>query len=828
MKYKLLSIIFLSFFLIIFVSPLPAFSGPSLKIGIYENPPLVMKTTEGKYEGFVIDILNSIARNEGWKITYVYGTWENVLSKLNKGEIDIFGPIVYSDERAKIYDFNKEMIISNWGQIYAQRVSKLESILDLDKKRIAVLKNDIYYIGENGLKAFSTKFHLHITFVEVNDYSKVFSLISKGKVDAGLATRLNGIGVRKRYKIKETPIVFKPVELFFALPKGKEQNQILIKKIDVQLEKMKKDQNSIYYTSMTKWLTIERERKIWRIVKWTGLAIFIVFLLALIIIYLLKRKIEEKTRELKQRNNLLFKEIRARERTEEILKKEEERFRIILKSIGDGVIVSDKSGNIIYTNKSASKITGYCFDEIMGKNLSVLFKIKGQESLQAFLQKVLKANISMSLPDEAILIDKDNREKIIKDSISPLRNKNSQIIGIVLVFRDITEERVLEKEAEKIQKIETLSLLAGGIAHDFNNLLTSIIGKIDLALFAINAGNVPKNKIIKYLEDAEFAAKNSTSLTKQLLSFSKDHIFSREIVYLNQTIKNTAQFMVRGKNTKIIFSIMDNLWPVYADSGQISQVIGNIVLNASQAMPDGGTIKVSAKNILLSGKEEKISPIPGEYIEISIKDEGIGISDEVLPKIFDLYFTTKSEGNGLGLAMSWLIIKKHNGYIKVDSLPGAGTTFHIYLPVSTDSVPKPIKEKQKVGQKVNGNGRILVMDDDKFIRDTVYELLKSMGYESSIAKNSKETIELYKKAIERGEKFDCVILDLTIVGGPGGEEAVKKLREIDPDICAILSSGYAQKQIIQHYREYGFRAFISKPYTKEELYNLLKDVLYKK
>ena len=343
----------------------------------------------------------------------------------------------------------------------------------------------------------------------------------------------------------------------------------------------------------------------------------------------------------------------------------------------------------------------------------------------------------------------------------------------------------MEEEMQKVQKLESIGLLAGEIAHDFNNLLTGIIGNLSLAeLYA-----KPEDKIFQLLKKAQKASQNATNLTQQLLTFSKGGAPIKEISSLSELIIDTVDFSLRGSNIKCEYLLPDNLWLVEIDRGQISQVLNNLVINANQAMPEGGSIKISAENVAVD--EHDGLPIKkGNFVKISIKDQGIGIPDEYLHKIFDPYFTTKQEGSGLGLATCHSIIKKHGGHITVESALGVGTTFSIYLPTSG-------KESFSVKNIVEdalcfGKGKILLMDDEQDVLDTAEEMLIHLGYQVEIAKNSTEALKLYNHSKKSGEPFEAVILDLTIPGDAGGKEAVQRLLEIDPLVKTIVSSSNAR------------------------------------
>jgi CheY-like chemotaxis protein len=337
-----------------------------------------------------------------------------------------------------------------------------------------------------------------------------------------------------------------------------------------------------------------------------------------------------------------------------------------------------------------------------------------------------------------------------------------------------------------------------------------------------------EDKAYRRLLETEKACLRARNLAGQLLTFSKGGAPVKKVTSIADLIKDWVSFAVSGSNVRCEFSINNNLWSVEADEGQISQAINNIVINADQAMPDGGVIKIKAQNIireessLAPYSETNISPIKeGRYVEITIEDEGVGIQKEHLVKIFDPYFTTKQKANGLGLAAAYSIVKNHSGYIGAESKLGIGTRFYIYLPVSE----KEIAEDSEIEATSIGKGRVLVMDDEEIIREVLREMISQMGYEVKFAMDGAEAIELYTRAIASNKPFDLVIMDLTIPDGMGGKETVKNLINVDPEVRAVVSSGYSNDPVMSNYREYGFIGVISKPYNIEELTETLNKLI---
>jgi two-component system, cell cycle sensor histidine kinase and response regulator CckA len=510
--------------------------------------------------------------------------------------------------------------------------------------------------------------------------------------------------------------------------------------------------------------------------------------------------------------------IRTLYQAEEALRKSKQLLEKTFASLYDAIFIIDaQTGKIIDCNPTAIKMFGYNKEEILGRTTRFLhISEKEKETFDASLDSAIKEKGFLYLR-EFSMKHKDGTAFPAEQTVLPLEDEHKNHIGWVKVVRDISEQKKMEEELIRAQKLESLGILAGGIAHDFNNLLTSIMGNISLIKLYIDS----PDELSQILEDAEKASLRARDLTHQLLTFSKGGAPIKKATSIVELAKDSARFALRGSNVRCDFSFPEDLWTVNVDIGQISQVINNMIINADQAMPEGGIINVRFGNVTLAENDIPLLNT-GEYVKISIKDQGIGISGEYLQKIFDPYFTTKQKGSGLGLATAYSIIKKHNGQITVDSKMGSGTTFHIYLPASKEKV---LLHSADHKTKLKGSGKILFMDDEEAVRKTTGFMLGSLGYNVEFARDGDEATELYKKAIESGEPFDAVIMDLTIAGGMGGKEAVKKLIELNPDVKTIVSSGYSNDPVMSAYKQYGFHGVITKPYQIEELSDTISKVI---
>lgn len=405
---------------------------------------------------------------------------------------------------------------------------------------------------------------------------------------------------------------------------------------------------------------------------------------------------------------------------------------------------------------------------------------------------------------------------IRRENIYPIKEEDGLVNTVVLHVRDVTDQLLAREEREKNARLESVGLLAGGVAHDFNNFLTAIMANISFA-----KQSVVDKSVYDVLEEAEKASTRAKNLTQQLLTFAEGGEPVKRSIRLGTLIEETGNFALRGSKCKAVFMCSDNLHPVEVDEGQIGQVISNIVINASQAMPDGGNVLLSAVNVEVDGTLG-LPLKPGDYVLVRIEDEGIGIPGKILEKIFDPYFTTKQKGSGLGLSTSFSIIQKHGGHIAVDSRIGEGTCFSIYLPV-TDKTPETRDEDEE--DISFGTGRVLLMDDEEVIRKVVRDLLSSVGYDVDTAEDGEKAIEMYRSAMDQGDPYEAVILDLTVPGGMGGVETVKRLREMDQGVRAIVSSGYSTDAAMSDPERYGFAATVAKPYSFQTLTNTLGSII---
>ncbi|MFI5303657.1 MAG: PAS domain-containing protein [Nitrospiria bacterium] len=499
------------------------------------------------------------------------------------------------------------------------------------------------------------------------------------------------------------------------------------------------------------------------------------------------------------------------------LKTEKDRLAAFIDNSTAVIFMKDLTGRYLLINRKYETLFHISKMEIIGKTDYDVFPVEIAEKFRNNDLQVIKSKSPVEFDETAPHDDGLHYYLTIK---FPLLDNNGAVHTVCGIATDITDLRNREEDQMKIEKLESLGLLAGGIAHDFNNILTAIMGNVSLAKSFTDS----KDQLLERLNDAERATLRASELSQQLLTFSKGGAPIKKIVSIQSIIEHSVHFALTGSNVKTHLNFQDPLWPVEADESQISQVIHNLVINAQQAMPLGGAIWIEAENLFIDVNiGQNLGVRQGNYLAISIRDQGKGIPKEHLSKIFDPYFTTKAKGSGLGLSISHSIIKRHQGVITAETNPELGSTFRIYLPALPQASAPEIEMESE--QMTRGKGRVLVMDDEEDVLNIAKEIFIHLGYDVDLAKDGSEAVQRYKTAKESGYPFDVVITDLTVPGDVGGVETLKRLRAIDPGIKIIVSSGYANDPAMGDFKSFGFSDCLKKPYRAFEVSQTVKRVL---
>ncbi|MCF3650861.1 PAS domain S-box protein [Synoicihabitans lomoniglobus] len=540
-----------------------------------------------------------------------------------------------------------------------------------------------------------------------------------------------------------------------------------------------------------------------------------------------RRWISENVRAVRDRAGKLIRlqgfvsDISERRRFESELGAERERLAVTLRAMTEAVITTDERGVVTFVNEAAESLTGWVEGAAIGRRLSevcVLRQERTQANVPVPFDAAMRGATVVDLPRSTTLEHRSGSPKLIEGRCAPINDPQSKPVGVVFVLRDVTERSRHESEMLRTTKLESLGVLAGGIAHDFNNLLTVVLGNLHLA----RHHGEENAETSRWLRDSELAAEKAQGLTQQLLTFAKGGNPVRAAVRLAEVVKEAAAFALHGSKVRQDIDFSTDLWAADVDRSQVGQVVQNLVLNAVQAMPDGGVVKLRLRNEKHRGDPVR-SISAGNYLFLEIEDTGHGISSEQIGRIFDPYFTTKQTGSGLGLATVYSIIRKHAGHIEVSSEVGEGTRFRILLPALPDATtPSTAKSKPSTAPL---RGRILFMDDEANIRRMAATLLEHLGLEAETVVDGESVVKRFVEAKAEGKPFDVVLMDLTVPGGMGGKETMEKLRALDPGVRAIVSSGYSIDPVLSNYGDHGFCARVTKPYRAADLARVLREVL---
>lgn len=492
----------------------------------------------------------------------------------------------------------------------------------------------------------------------------------------------------------------------------------------------------------------------------------------------------------------------------------QEKYDLLLELCNDGILIV-QDGKIRESNDLMAQMCGYAVEEILDTDFASFFQPEDITLIESLYEQLIGDPNAIEI-HEVVLICKNGRKLNVE--ITAGRFVYKKDFAILLIIKDTTDQINAQKALEKSRQWASIAALSGGIAHDYNNLLTAIIGNVSLARTYLKSEEKP----FALLENALAASKTAKNLTQRLITFSKGGVPQKTKTPVAKLVQSATEFTLSGSNVKSEYRLPDDLWPVEVDKIQIGQAIYNVVMNAREAMPEGGILEIGAENV----KHQK----NGNYVKISFSDHGSGISADDLSKIFDPYFSTKKmgaqKGTGLGLSVCHSIVTQHGGDVLADSKPDCGTTIHLYLPATTSNpLEENLESQQEKEIPLFGEGRILVMDDEEMIRELAADILTHLGYDFEFAKNGSEAVELYRKALEAKIPFNAVVLDLTIRGGMGGKEAIQEILQLDPQVKGIVSSGYSADPGITDFRKYGFKGVVAKPYTLEELSQELTQVL---
>jgi len=517
--------------------------------------------------------------------------------------------------------------------------------------------------------------------------------------------------------------------------------------------------------------------------------------------------------------------VHKREQAEAVLWETEKNLRLTLNSIGDGVISTDRNGRVIQLNPVAEKLSGWRSKDAIGRPLSEVFKIIHPRSRQTMAdptEPILATGETSGLAGEAILIDTSGAEHRIAHNAAPIIDADGEISGVVLIFQNMSEQIRLQEELLKSRKLEAIAILAGGLAHDFNNLFTGLFGNIQLAMMKLDKDHPAHPRLVAATQSFDVGI----NLTQQLLTFAKGGHPLLEQTDLAQVIHDAIKLSNKSENIIIVTTLPEELWQIRGDRSQLSQVFSNLLINSIHAMPEGGTLHIDAQNIS-DIKLDNAPDLSGNFVEVCISDQGSGLTAEEVSKVFDIFYSTKTEGRGLGLSIVHRIIDKHNGHVSLVSKPGVGTTVSVYLPAesSSDKISTTRFANDPKDSNDAVSGHMLVMDDEEIIRVLTREMLETCGYQVETAADGDEALAKYISAENSGKPFDVVFMDLNVPKGMGGKDAIKKLLALYPKAKVIVISGYFSDDVMADFSRYGFKGRLAKPFRIEALQEELTRVM---
>ncbi|MBW1752710.1 MAG: transporter substrate-binding domain-containing protein [Deltaproteobacteria bacterium] len=814
-KYALL-MISVSFMHLITLAP--AAASKTVKVGVHQNTPLTFIDENGKVGGFFIDLLESIADEENWEIEYVQSSFSECLSNLESGRIDLLGAIAYSESRGKLFDFTYESVFTNWGQMYINNITDIESIIDLKGKKVAVLQGDIYF--EN-LRELVNQFGIQCRFIEAFEYEDVLKLVEIGRCQAGLVNQIYGIQHERNYDISKSSILVSPKKIYWAVPKGKNQN--LLYALDRRIRKLKSDEQSVYYEAINKWFGTGIKSKLGRWFKWVVISVLSLLSLFFTSSLILRIQVKSKTKELLIKNEELTEEIKNRKQVEEALRDSEEKYRHLFNNAQVGLYrtrISD--GKFVEANDAIARMFGY-------KDRADILDAE-YVTADHYVDPGTRENLLAILREhgefrnfEARLYRKDRSAAWLRYS-GRIYPEKGYIEGVAA---DIKEEKRLEKRLLQSQKMEAVGTLAGGVAHDLNNILSGLVSYPELLLMDIPEDS-PLRKPILTIQDS---GQKAAVIVQDLLTLARRGVAITEVVNLNDIIcdhlESPEHEKLKSFHPGIEFEV--NLAPnplnILGSSVHLSKTIMNLLFNAAEAMPDAGTITMSTSNQYLDRPVRGYEDVQeGDYIVLSVVDSGVGMSEEGLARIFEPFYTKKvmgRSGTGLGMAVVWGTVKDHHGYIDVQSKEGQGTAFTLYLPVTRKKRAKDESLLPIEGYLGKGES-ILVVDDVEKQREIATGMLQKLGYSVTSVSSGEEAVEYMKN-----NSADLIVLDMIMDHGINGRETYERIIQFRPNQKAIIASGFSETGDVKAAQELGAGQYIKKPYTLEKIGIAVRDELKK-
>jgi PAS domain S-box-containing protein len=789
-------------FLLSFTSALRA--DEPLRVGVFSYEPAIFRNAQGKMEGFYADLLREAAGREGWDLKFVYGSWAEGLERLERGEVDILTSVAHTEERAVWMDYGSEPLLTVWSEVYVPQASAIDSIFELQGKRIAVMARD-YNAAE--FRQHVAAFGIECSYIEVADFDAIFQAVTSGQADAGVINSTVGAGRAHHHSLKGTGIVFNPFNIYFAAAKGRRSKELAV--LDGYLKTWKDDRNSIYYKGMAKWLrrSVEVRHVTPTAVWYVSIGLGVLFCGALGIAWAFRWQVARATAELRESEE---KYRRLAENTEVILWEYD--------------IPSDRW---TYVAPQAERILGYGPEEWTDlqfwiENIHPEDKEWAPEYCNTFTAQ------GQSHEFEYRFLTKNGETRWLRDvvSVEMKDGKPALMRGFMI---DITARKQAQEESEQLRdqlvqshKMESVGRLAGGVAHDFNNMLGVILGHSELLIDELP----PDHPLLAGLEEIKKAAERSADITHQLLAFARKQTIAPKVLDLNQTVESMLKMLRRliGEDVNISWRPGESLRPVRVDPTQLNQILANLCVNARDAIAGVGQLTIETGNICFDAAycAEHTDFAPGEYVMLVVSDDGCGMDAETLAKIFEPFFTTKGvgEGTGLGLATVYGIVKQNGGFISARSEPGKGATFNVYLP-QDDSGTASTRSEDTAEPTGRGSETIVLVEDELSILKVTKIMLQQQGYTVLAATTPGEAIALVRA---HGGAVDLLLTDV-VMPEMNGRDLARNLMSISPGLKCLFMSGYTADVIAHHgVLEEGMH-FIQKPFARQDMTMKVREAL---
>ncbi len=810
--------------LFVFLASITVMAETTVRIGVYDCDPLSKMQTPVDADGFMVNILKHIAREEKWRLRFTPVTLKEGWQRLNNGEIDLLVAAPYSETSSKHYDYTQTAVISTWAQIYySSDHSAIQSLLDLKNLTIGLVQGDLY---NQELRDVVRRLSIPCKFVEFNSYDELFKAIQNKWVDAGAADRFYGILHRKEYAVVDSPIIFSPVEFRYAAARNR--HPLIVQTVNYHIGLLKNNPDSIYYQLVDKMAGTSRDTRLIKALLW-GIILTVGFLFILaLIIFALRMQNNKKTDQLVMKNDELERENAKRCQAEEALRESEELYRTLAeRSFANVYVVQD--GRFFFVNSNTVKTFGYEPEEIIGQRSLYFVHEEDWEQVKTHSRNMLTGQ--RLSPYEYRLMTKTGEQRWMLETVTSIQYAGKPaVLGTAM---DISEQKkaegerqALETQLRQAQKMEAIGTLAGGIAHDFNNILAAVIGYSELAQLRIKEGSLER----RYLEEVLKACTRARELIKQILTFGRKNEQTLQPVNISPVIKEALKLLRASLPTTIDIRLeLDAAKDVVlADPTQIHQVLMNLCTNAAHAMNGkGGTLTISMTNrqdmtALLPAVAHQLPLLFEPHLELTVSDTGHGIPKAILDRIFDPFFTTKEVGKGTGMGLSVVhgIIKSHGGWIHVESELNQGSTFRIFLPLAGEErhvVPKT----GEVKALPVGCERVLLVDDEAALVEMGREMLTGLGYQVTATTSSRRALELF---CHEPDQFDLVITDMTMPQMTGLELS-RKLAEIKSDIRVVLCTGYSEDVTPETLRASSVRECLMKPFGHAQMALLVRQTL---